>query len=207
MQIFYWHRLHDLIDIEQNLKKGAVLAGYTDTVLGLFAHGTKEGFLALNSAKNREKKPYICLVGTPEKAKKLINPKDYGLLINIAPYIWPGPITAIFHVSPEYNFVSENNTIAIRIPNHPHLLKLLENFDTLFSTSANISGQPTPTNLTELDESIKSHLGGFIEDNKASKKKITPSTIIRVEENKIVIVRGELTEEVKQTLINAGFVF
>jgi len=207
MQIFYWPRIHDLIEIEQNLKEGVVLAGYTDTVLGLFANSNKEGFSRLNYAKNREKKPYICLVDTPEKAKKLIDTKDYDLLFKIAPCIWPGPITVIFQVSDQYSFVSEDSTIAIRIPNHEHILRLLNNFEALFSTSANVHGKPIATKFTEIDESIKSHLGGFIEDSKENQKKSTPSTIIRVERNKIIILRGELSQEIKPKLIDAGFVF
>lgn len=204
MQIFYWSGLHDLIDIEQNLKKGAVLAGHSDTVIGLFAQCSKEGLLALNYVKNREKKPYICLVDTPQKAQKLINSKDHELLSKIAPSIWPGPITAIFQVSPDYNFVSEDGTVAIRIPNHPPLLKLLARFDALFSTSANISGKPTPVNLVEIEDSIKLHLGGFIEEHRGRKN--TPSTIIRFEKNKIIMLRGDLEKETKQKIIDAGFV-
>jgi L-threonylcarbamoyladenylate synthase len=207
MRIFYWDRIHDLIEIERVLKNSEIIAGYTDTVIGLFANTSPQAFSNLNFIKNREKKPYICLVNTVEKVQKLINPLDHSLLEKLAPLIWPGPITVIFRVSKRYQYAATNEgTIAIRIPNHKELLELLEYFDGLFSTSANISGQATPSCFEELDEEIKSKISGFVESKEKGKKNIIPSTIIKVEKSEIVVLRGNLSQDMKQKLIDAGFV-
>ena len=53
------------------------------------------------------------------------------------------------------NLIADDNTIAIRIPNDEYCFQLLRKFNgAIVSTSANISGQPTPTSFKEITEEI-----------------------------------------------------
>ena len=67
------------------------------------------------------------------------------------------PITIIYD-NPQnlaQNLIAEDNTIAIRIPDHEFCFQLLRKFNgAIVSTSANISGQPTPKSFKEIHEDI-----------------------------------------------------
>src|SRR5699024_12404824 len=86
-------------------------------------------------------KSLVCLFSdsVPEKAEQLMDA------------FWPGPLTIILHHTT--NRASKNVTaglssIGLRIPSHPHALKLLKATNLpLAAPRANTSGKPTPNSL------------------------------------------------------------
>ena len=73
---------------------------------------------------------------------------------NIIQNFLPGALTLVLPVKdlPE-EFTNGLSTIAIRIPDEPFLLKVIEALETpLFVTSANQSGQPVCTSLDEIEK-------------------------------------------------------
>jgi L-threonylcarbamoyladenylate synthase len=77
----------------------------------------------------------------------------------LAQSYWPGPLTLVVKKKPTLPaIISDDNTVGIRIPNHPIALQLLQKAGPLAVTSANISDQPPATTAQQ----VLSQLGGRI---------------------------------------------
>ncbi|MFH1644439.1 MAG: L-threonylcarbamoyladenylate synthase [bacterium] len=198
MKLNFWSSEKIIEKLKQSLQQNNINITSTDTIPGLLANITEKSFKKLNVIKKeRENKPYLVLISSQQKIKDFVDPD--ALTPNIEFLIkncWPGPVTIIFKAKqslPDF-LKSKENTIALRCPKHKNLLKLLESFGGLFSTSANISGQKSPTALNEIDPTIINQIDLFVLDEKDEKTlaKILPSTLIdasKAKEGIIKIVR------------------
>jgi len=107
----------------------------------------------------------------------------------IAEFFWPGPLTLCLKTKENVpkDIVASDQTLGVRIPNFPWLKELLTQLDTpLLSPSANFRGQIAPRKLDEIDRSL-SKLVDYVVDIEPGGKK--PSTIVKVEPNKIRLIR------------------
>ncbi len=172
-----WNDFIALEDVAKALQAGDVVAGSSDTVLGLLAAVTFEGKQKLDQVKKRNDMPYLVLVASVDEAKKLSPFFQTQKGAQLADAFWPGPLTLIVPARkdlPEY-MKSKTGGIAIRVPDHAGLQQLLSKVETLFSTSANLSGQPVPQHLSDLDPSIEAQMSYLIGDDKGA---IVASTIV-----------------------------
>jgi L-threonylcarbamoyladenylate synthase len=194
MRILSWNNPETIDYIEKELHSGRVVLAEGDTVLGLLADVSEKGLAQLDQIKSRSKKPYLILIGSPQKVfdfieidpKKVIQTEK---LINIC---WPGPVTLIFRAKAGLvsSSKSADGTIAIRVPDHAGLLALLAKIDALFSTSANSSGEPVPSSIEAVDSAIKSSVACIIENPPRAKSQSSlPSTIIDCTGDRLVVVR------------------
>lgn len=155
-EMLKWEESQTIKKLVDALALGQLLIGSTDTVLGLFAPTTATGFKLLNQVKQRFKKPYLILVSSPDRISHYVNIKESFHIENIVKRFWPGPLTIILRAKsdlPTY-LKSEDGTIALRMPNHKHIRTLLEQAGDLFSTSANIAGEPIPEELDQVSHEI-----------------------------------------------------
>jgi len=127
----------------------------------------------------------------PAKAEKL------------AQEFWPGPLTMLFYKKP---MVPEIVTaglprVAVRIPNHPITLQLLEKLDfPLAAPSANPFGYVSPTRPEHVDDQLGDKIK-YILDGGACEVGIE-STIVGFEEDKVVIYRlGGLSVEAIEKVV------
>lgn len=177
-----WGQRNDRDELKRSLLTNAVSITTTDTVLGFLAPITEAGFFNLNEIKGeRENKPYLILIGTPKNLEVFVQiekltPAMFTLLANC----WPGPLTIIFQAQANLPFYlkTEQGTVALRCPNHKGLLKLLTNFDGLFSTSANKSGHPVPQQIKDITQTLIKKIAYLVIDDTETTKAHQPSTII-----------------------------
>jgi tRNA threonylcarbamoyl adenosine modification protein (Sua5/YciO/YrdC/YwlC family) len=178
----YWGQPSDQEELKRSLLNNATSITTTDTILGLLAPITEEGFFNLNEIKGeRENKPYLILIGTSQKLDFFVQGEKLTIAMsNIITNCWPGPLTIIFPAQPNLPFYlkSSQETIALRCPNHKGLLQLLTDFDGLFSTSANRSGKPTPKTLKEIPALLIKKVAYVVIDETESSQSHQPSTII-----------------------------
>jgi len=208
MHLFYWDFLEDLEELKQRLKGGSVIAGETDTIIGLFAQCSHDTFKKLNEIKGRSNKPYIFLVSDIKKAKKLVDSACYELLDTVGAIVWPGQVTVIMKANnDEYSYAAASDgTIAIRVPDNQKIRVFLDDFDALFSTSANKHQEPTPQLLEYIDPELLKYIDALVvfKERQAAQRS---STIIRVDKNNITVIRGMLCSKIAEALKRAGFVF
>lgn len=187
---------HDNIDlIKQELLLGRVVVGTGDTVLGLLANTTPAGFASLNGIKQRADKPYIVLIDNIDKLKYFVPDEPSQAVRFLLQNCWPGPLTVIFQAKPDLPdfLTSSDHKIAIRIPNHVGLLRLLSNFEGLFSTSANLAGAPVPALPAQLDPKITNNIELIVLDSYNLSESVPgnlPSTILDVSGPQIKLIRA-----------------
>lgn len=130
------------------IKQGELVAIPTETVYGLAADAKN----ALAVQKIFETKgrpadnPLIVHISSLEQMKYFSDeiPKD---AYRLAEHFWPGPLTLVLKRKNEVlDIVTAGlDTVAIRMPDHPLTLKLIEQTGPVTAPSANRSGKPSPT--------------------------------------------------------------
>ena len=155
--------------LAQSLDQGHVSLTSTDTILGLLAPLMQQGFDALNGIKkSRDGKAYLILISSIQKLEHFIDLAHLdNCVVRALQRGWPGPLTVVFKAKttlPEW-LKGSDGTIALRCPNHQGLLTVLKNYDGLFSTSANLSGQPSPEKLEQVDAKILDNIDLIVLDD------------------------------------------
>ena len=186
----FWGKNLSIGRLVSVLRGGGLAIGTSDTILGFLADLSHEAKAKLDALKRRSGKPYLILLGSRDQLLRLVDEANLLHIEKLMTHCWPGPLTLILRAKPEISswMRSEDGTIAVRIPNHPGLLEILKQFDGLFSTSANISGQPVPASLEEVDERILEAVEAVVLDAD-KKKEVIPSTILDCTGEQIRVVR------------------
>ena len=173
-------------------KKGNIGIFPTDTVYGIGCDALNVNALEeLYKIKKRNKnKPISVLVSTIDMLNNLItmiNPIEKKLIDNF----WPGSLTIIFNKSQLVpNLLTSGlSTIGIRMPNNKLCLELINEFGSpIAASSANISDMPPSNDINQLSKDFNSKIS-FILANDQAQTSYIPSTIVKVENNEIKILR------------------
>lgn len=184
--------------IVNELKNGNIVITPTDTVYGILADAlNEEAVKKVYDAKKREYgKPFILYVSDKEmlyKYTKNLNALEKEL---IDKYI-PGKLTIILNKNDNVSNLVTKDTVGIRIPNNKDLIEIINRVgNPLITTSANISSKETITSIDKIEREMLDKIS-YIEDG--GEIKALPSTIIKVENNKIIFLReGDLTTQIKK---------
>lgn len=165
------------------LKSGGIILYPTDTVWGLGCDATNaEAVEKINVIKNRSTdKSFIILVDTDSKIQSYAEdvPDVAYDLIEYA----ENPLTIVLSGAKNLpkNVINSDGTIAIRVIKHDFVQPLLQRFrKPLTSTSANISGQPTPRYFDEIDEQVKNAVDYIVDWEQEVKTPAKSSTIMKL---------------------------
>ena len=143
----------------QVMREGGVILYPTDTIWGIGCDATnEEAVRRVYEIKQRaDSKAMLVLVDTPVKVDFYVQdvPEIAWDLIDLA----DKPLTIIYsgarNLAP--NLLAEDGSVGIRVTNEAFSQRLCQQFrKAIVSTSANISGQPSPHNFSEISEEIKS---------------------------------------------------
>jgi L-threonylcarbamoyladenylate synthase len=137
------------------LQAGGSVAFPTDTVYGLGVLPLdNEHIEQLYHVKGRDLLKAIPLLLPHIQALNTVASDIGEMAPRLAEAFWPGPLTLILLRSPSLpSLLSQNDTIGVRVPDHPVALRLLGLTGPLAVTSANLSGQEScRTALQVLDQ-------------------------------------------------------
>jgi L-threonylcarbamoyladenylate synthase len=184
-------------DIEQCLKvleNGGVILYPTDTVWGLGCDATNANAVAaIYSMKQRdEKKSMIILLEKESDIQNFAKAPSDAIKEIIKNKNRP---TTIIYPSVKglaQNLINEDGTVAIRIPNDSFSVDLIAAFGRpIVSTSANISGEATPSIFNEISAAIKSKVDYCCSYRQTDNNKAMPSKIIKWNEDESIKVIRE----------------
>lgn len=186
------------------IENDGVIAFPTDTVYGLACSAFSESAIdTLYNLKGRDsKKPLIVMVPENynlENIVKEITPSARKLIEKF----WPGALTIILkskNILPK-NATGGLETVGVRLPALEDTIDLLNYVNIpLFTTSANISGQPSPINAQEVLSYFNGKLPLIIDKGVCDKQ--LPSTIVDLSTSDVKILRiGSISEtEIYNTL-------
>lgn len=140
--------------------------------------------------------PLIVHIGSIEQLHDLVQdiPEKAKIL---ADKFWPGPLTMVLkkkEIVPD-TVTAGKDTVAVRIPNHPVTLELLQLLDfPLAAPSANLFGLISPTQAEHVADYFKDDLQMILDGGNCQKG--IESTIIGFENNEAVLYRlGSLSVE------------
>lgn len=190
----FWEDGESFKAVYAELCKGHLVLGDSDTVLGLYGALSQQGFDALNACKTRSQKPYLVLVGTVQKALALIEPPSETLM-RLMGLCWPGPVTLICKPRaglPPYVMGRDGESIALRVPDHEGLQRLLSLCEGVFSTSANKAGEPVPDTLDMVNSAILEAISCYVLNARATHGEAhntVSSTILDCTGERIKLVR------------------
>lgn len=178
------------------LRTGGLVAFPTDTVYGLGAlafDGT--AVESIYAAKNRPvEKAIPILIGDMDDLDK-VTASLPDMARRLALRFWPGPVTLILpklRTLPEA--VSATDTVAVRIPNHPVTRALLRMAGPMAVTSANLSGQVSPTNAEELIRQLNGRIPLLLDGGETPGG--IPSTLVDcIGEEPVILREGPVTRE------------
>lgn len=131
------------------LSAGGVVVLPTDTVVGLAAlPGDVAAVARLASLKGRPpEQPYAVLVADAAQGLGLFEDPD-GVVRSWAAAFWPGPLTIIGRRAPAaagFALGGDPSTIGVRCPDDERIRAVAASVGPIVATSANVHGQPTPT--------------------------------------------------------------
>lgn len=178
------------------LYKGGIVAFPTDTVYGVGTLAFNNS--AIESIYNAKKRPIEkaipILIGDLHDLEKVgVNIPDMAL--RFAARFWPGPLTCVVPKQPTLPAaISATSTVAVRIPDHPDALALLRAAGPMAVTSANISGQPSPTTAQEVYAQLNGRIPLILDGGTTPGG--VPSTLVDCTGERPVVLRdGPITLE------------
>ncbi|SMD05936.1 L-threonylcarbamoyladenylate synthase [Pedobacter africanus] len=165
------------------LKNGGVILYPTDTVWGLGCDATNEQAVAkINDIKGRASdKSFIILLDTDAKLQSYVTeiPDVAYDLIEYA----ENPLTLVFPNAKNLakNVINADGSVGIRIVKHDFCNQLIQRFrKPITSTSANISGQPTPLFFDDISDEVKAAVDHIVDWEQGLKTNKKPSTIMKL---------------------------
>lgn len=183
------------MDIKESIevvRNGGTLLYPSDTIWGLGCDATNdEACQKILNIKNRPaQKSFIILVDGFPMLERYV-PEFNEVCYDLADFA-SKPLTIIYPnvegIAP--TVLAEDGSVGIRITKDPNCLKLIRGMrKPLVSTSANLSGEPHPTNFSEIAQGIKEGVDGILEE-RLNEKMTTPSQIIKIDlDGTIKIIR------------------
>lgn len=193
--------IQEAIDL---LNNNEVVAIPTETVYGLA--GNIYSDKALNKIYELKKRPHfnplIVHINSISKLN-LVSKEIPEKALKLASAFWPGPLTLILKKQDSISSIisAGKETVAVRVPNHPVALELLNRLDfPLAAPSANPFTSISPTSSQHVFEYFNTELPLILEGGNCEKG--VESTIIGFENNNPVLYRhGSISiEEIEKEI-------
>lgn len=190
MKIYNYIDKKILEEIVNVLDNDGLIIFPTDTVYGIACNSFSESAIKkIYSAKKRSlDKPICVLTNSIDKINMVVNNISSKEKELIDKYM-PGNLTIVFNkknIVPDI-LTTNKNTIGVRIPNNDIALKILSSYpNPLAVTSVNISGNKCGTSLNDFVDEFSDKVDIIIDSGICND---TPSTIIKVIDNEIEILR------------------
>jgi L-threonylcarbamoyladenylate synthase len=185
----------EVLEAQQILQAGGTLLYPTHTVWGLGCDATQPKAVdkVIKIKQRPPDKSFILLLAHQRQMERYVSkiPKQAYELLDTT----DGPLTIIYPNARKLpdNVTADDGSIAIRLTDHPFCKRLLEQFDKpIVSTSANVSGHPTPATFDDIETQVVQQVDYAVKlYREATAQKGQPSRIVKVTEaGKTQNIRG-----------------
>lgn len=182
------------------LNAGGLIVFPTDTIYGLAAKfDNLSAIQRIYTVKDRDQtKALAVLVGNISQVEEVSD--EIPLIAKkLMEKFWPGALTIVLQKSNKIvTPLSQDNSIGIRIPDDRFVRLLSENIGPLATTSANISGLPSTTNVSEVLAQLRDLVDLIVDGGESPGG--AASTVVDCRKNLIELLReGPIS---KQDLLN-----
>lgn len=176
------------------MREGGVILYPTDTIWGIGCDATNEDAVrrVYEIKQRQDSKAMLVLVDSSVKVDFYVRdvPEVAWDLIDLA----DKPLTIIYSGARNLaaDLLAEDGSVGIRVTNEDFSKRLCQQFrKAIVSTSANISGQPSPKNFSEISEEVKSavdYIVGYRQEEISNPK---PSSIIKLDKGGVIKIIRE----------------
>lgn len=173
----------------QVMREGGVILYPTDTIWGIGCDATnEEAVRRVYEIKRRaDSKAMLVLVDSAVKVDFYVQdvPEVAWDLIELA----DKPLTIIYsgarNLAP--NLLAEDGSVGIRVTGEEFSKRLCQQFrKAIVSTSANVSGQPSPQNFSEISDEIKAVVDYIVDYRREETAQARPSSIIKLDKGGVI---------------------
>ena len=176
------------------MREGGVILYPTDTIWCIGCDATNEDAVrrVYEIKQRQDSKAMLVLVDSSVKVDFYVRdvPEVAWDLRDLA----DKPLTIIYSGARNLaaNLLAEDGSVGIRVTNEDFSKRLCQQFrKAIVSTSANISGQPSPKNFSEISEEVKSavdYIVGYRQEEMSNPK---PSSIIKLDKGGVIKIIRE----------------
>lgn len=170
------------------LKKGKTILYPTDTIYGIGCDATNyEAVEKIYEIKERDpSKSLLILVDSFPMLDQYIEevPEMAWEVLKVN----KDPLTIVFDrpKGVAENLIADDNSLAVRVTNDPLCRAIIRGLrKPIVSTSANISGQPSPVHFDDISEELKQRIDHIV-DLPLPAKNIKPSAIMKISNNGMI---------------------
>jgi len=187
---FFKHEVEAAVDC---LRNGGIILYPTDTIWGIGCDATnKEAVRKIYTIKKRaDSKSLIALVCDKRDVLKYVASPDLSVFEFIEEQLRPTTVVYANALGLADNLVAADGSVAIRIVKDEfckHLIKRIQK--PIVSTSANISGEPSPQNFNEISNIMKEAVDHIVKWRQHDGAPALPSQIISWKNGKPVFIRS-----------------
>ena len=176
------------------MREGGVILYPTDTIWGIGCDATNEDAVrrVYEIKQRQDSKAMLVLVDSSVKVDFYVRdvPEVAWDLIDLA----DKPLTIIYSGARNLaaNLLAEDGSVGIRVTNEDFSKRLCQQFrKAIVSTSANISGQPSPANYSEITEELKSMVDYVVGYRREEMGHPKPSSIIKLDKGGVIKIIRE----------------
>ena len=175
------------------LKQKGIILYPTDTIWGIGCDATNEE--AVNKIITRKKRPeqksFVVLVAAEKDILQYTASPDLAIFDYLQAINKPTTVIYEHALGLAENVINEDGSVAIRICNDEFCRHLIRRFrKPIVSTSANVSGEPSPQNYAQVSPAIKQGVDYFVDYRQDDEGLHTASSIIRWKNGKAEIIRS-----------------
>lgn len=174
------------------LQNGGIILYPTDTIWGIGCDATNEEAVEKIMALKRrpEAKSFVVLVAEEKDILKYVAAPDLALFNYLETTTKPTTVIYPGVIGLAQNVLADDGSVAIRICHDDfcrHLIKRLRK--PIVSTSANLSGMPSPAHFSLIDNTIIEGVDYTVEYRRDDVTESSPSSIIRWEQGNVIVIR------------------
>ena len=183
---------NDILKCLEVLKTGGLILYPTDTVWGIGCDATNETAVdKIYKLKRRsDEKALIVLVADERDIMQHVAAPDLSLFDHLEKTTKPTTVVYEGALGFADNLIAKDGSIAIRICKDEFCRYLIKRFrKPIVSTSANISGLPSPKFFKEIGDEIKNGVDHVVKYRQDDEKIAEPSSLIKWDNGKITVLR------------------
>jgi L-threonylcarbamoyladenylate synthase len=178
--------LEDLKQCQRALQDGGLILYPTDTIWGIGCDATNPNAVKrVFELKNRaDSKSLIILVAAQSTISGYVKDPDPRIFAHLKTVSKPTTVIYPGAMNLAANIVCEDGTVGIRIVTEPFCAELIRRFGkAIVSTSANVSGGPSPRNFREVPMTVRRGVDYVVHYKREDESLNKPSAIIQLDEH------------------------
>jgi len=184
---------NDILKSLEVLKRGGTILYPTDTIWGIGCDATSnDAVQKIYALKKRpDEKSMIVLVANEKELLRYVTQPDLSVFDYLKTIKKPTTVIYQGAIGLADDLIARDGSVAIRVCKDEFCRNLIRRLrKPIVSTSANISGEQSPKNFAEVAEGIKMKVDYIVEHRQNDEAIAEPSSLIKWEKGKAVILRS-----------------